>query len=177
MFSSRDPQSEHAQALHAETGALVGSIQATLAFSPVTVIAMAPDSVDDLIKAHPGVWSDRIIIDLNNRMTPSAERVGSLAQDLARATHGRVVKAFNILGVEHYQNPVFGGQAATMFIAGDDPEAKGVASQLASDIGFEVIDAGGLEASVLLEDLARLWVHLAHKAGLGRNIAFKLLRR
>ena len=177
MFSSRDPQGDKAKRIHKETGAPVNSIEDTLAFSPITVIAMAADAIPELIKSHPGVWANRIIIDLNNRMSTPANSAGSFAQDLAHLTKGRVVKAFNILGVEHYQNPVFNGQKAMMLIAGSDAEARKTVAQLASDIGFDVTDIGGIENSVLLEDLARLWVHLAYNVGLGRNFAFGLLRK
>jgi len=47
---------------------------------------------------------------------------------------------------------------------------------LAADIGFEVIDVGGLESSALLENLAALWIHML-RSGMGRDMAFKLLRK
>jgi hypothetical protein len=64
-----------------------------------------------------------------------------------------------------------------MFIAGDDADAKAVASRLAEDLGFEPIDSGGLKVARFLEPLALLWVNLAVVQNLGRDIAFKLIRR
>jgi predicted dinucleotide-binding enzyme len=52
--------------------------------------------------------------------------------------------------------------------------AKRSASQLATDIGFGAVDAGGLEASGLLLNLAVLWSRLASSAGFGRSFAFKV---
>ena len=109
---------------------------------------------------------------MTNRFVRNAER--SAAEDLATLTGARVVKAFNTIGAEHYQNPSFAGQPATMFIAGYDTDAKTVVRQLANAIGFEVVDAGNLAAARHLENLAEFWVHLA-RSGFGRNIAFKLL--
>jgi len=48
---------------------------------------------------------------------------------------------------------------------------------LAAELGFDVVDAGGLIAARYLEPLAILWIHLAYKAGFGPNIAFRLIRR
>lgn len=175
MFSSRDPHGDHARRVATETGASVGLPDEVLAFSHIVAIAMPPDAVNQLAKAYAGQWRDKIVIDMNNRFGPGASGT-SFAQELAALTGGKVVKAFNTIGAEHYQNPVFAGQSATMFIAGDDAEAKRVVGQLAVDIGFEVIDAGSLDAAVHVENLARFWVHLV-RLGQGREIAFKLLKR
>jgi hypothetical protein len=43
----------------------------------------------------------------------------------------------------------------------DDPQAKNVARELATVLGFEAIDAGGLSAARELEHLAMLWISLA----------------
>lgn len=179
MFSSRTPHSDEMLALVAAcgAGAYAGSTTDTLAFSDVVAVALRWDAVPDAVKSA-GDWSGKIVIDMTNRFGPLPQgSAGSAAQDLARLTGARVVKAFNIIGAEHYQNPIFSGQSATMLIAGDEVSAKEVVGRLASDIGFEVVDIGGLEFSSLLENLAALWVHLAFRGGLGREIAFKLLKR
>ena len=49
--------------------------------------------------------------------------------------------------------------------------------KLATDIGFEAIDAGGLVVARLLEPYAMLWIHLALTRGLGGGFAFGLMRR
>ena len=64
-----------------------------------------------------------------------------------------------------------------MFIAGDDTEAKAVVTGLAGDLGFEAIDSGALTIARYLEPLALLWINLAMVQNLGRDIAFKLVRR
>jgi hypothetical protein len=57
-----------------------------------------------------------------------------------------------------------------MFYCGDDAGAKKAAAQLASDLGFEPIDAGGITSARLLEPLAMLWIRLALAQGLGALI-------
>ena len=64
-----------------------------------------------------------------------------------------------------------------MFICGDDPAAKKMAAGLISDLDFDVVDCGGIEASRYLEPLAMLWIHLAVTLGMGSDIAFRLLKR
>lgn len=67
--------------------------------------------------------------------------------------------------------------APAMFYCGDDASAKKAAAQLASDLGFEPVDAGGLTSARLLEPLAMLWIHLAYGQGVGRDFAFRIMRR
>jgi predicted dinucleotide-binding enzyme len=178
MFSSRDPHGEHAQKVAAETGAVVGSVADTIDFSTAVVLAMPAEAAMSVAGEFVAQLKDKVIIDLVNRRGLAVPGgAGSFALDLAAKTGGRVVKAFNTIGAEHYQNPVFDGQRASMFIAGDDPQAKHAVADLAASIGFDVVDCGGLENSPLVENLASLWIYLALRSGLGRNIAIKLLRR
>jgi predicted dinucleotide-binding enzyme len=71
-------------------------------------------------------------------------------------------------------DPTVDGEAATMFLAGDDDGAVEAAGSLAGDLGFEPILAGDLTAARHLENLARFWIHLSQRYG--RDIAFRLLR-
>ena len=64
-----------------------------------------------------------------------------------------------------------------MSYAGDDGEAKEIAAKLAAECGFDAIDAGPLRNGRLLEPLAMLWISLADGAGMGPNVALRLMRR
>jgi hypothetical protein len=75
------------------------------------------------------------------------------------------------------EDPVYEGRHLTMFLAGDDATAKGVAAELARDVGFDPVDVGPLARARLLEPLAMLWITLAYPMGLGRDFAITLLRR
>jgi predicted dinucleotide-binding enzyme len=74
-------------------------------------------------------------------------------------------------------NPVYGSEKLSMFVCGDDPNAKKKVSTLVTDLDFDVVDCGGIKAARYLEPLAMLWIHLAVTIGLGDDIGFKLLRR
>jgi hypothetical protein len=54
--------------------------------------------------------------------------------------------------------------------------AGNVGSRLARAIGFDVADLGGPECVGMVEDAARLWIHLAFRAGWGRDFGFGVLR-
>ena len=62
-----------------------------------------------------------------------------------------------------------------MFVAGG-AEGKAEVLGLVRELGFDTIDAGELAIARLLEPYAMLWIHLALRRGLGRDIAFALLR-
>lgn len=103
--------------------------------------------------------------------TSAAERIA------AAAAGAKVVKAFNTVGFGIMANPRFGDRSAMMMIAGDDAAAKRTVIDLASELGFEPVDAGPLKAARLLEPLAMLWISLAFSGTMGREFAFGLLRR
>jgi predicted dinucleotide-binding enzyme len=93
------------------------------------------------------------------------------------AKGAKVVKIFNTTGFANMANPSYGGEPVTMFYCGDDAEAKRTAADLARDIGFDPVDAGPLSNARLLEPCAVLWIWLAIKGGVGREFAFKLVKR
>lgn len=83
-----------------------------------------------------GDWTGKVVIDMTNRF--SGQHTTSVGQELAQLlSKAPIVKAFNTIGAEHCYTPVFGDQAASMFIAGDDPEAKQVVSNEVSLLNTE----------------------------------------
>lgn len=176
MLSSREPASEKMRAILAEVGggAQAGTPAETVAFGAVVTVAIGWNHLPDVV-GSAGPWTGKTVIDAANRFGPSASGK-SAAEDLAALVPGgSVVKAFNTIGAEHMPHGTINGERLSMFIAGDDSGAKAVVSQLAADLGFEAIDAGGLGAARLVENLAQLWVSLA-RGSYGRNIGFRLVR-
>jgi 8-hydroxy-5-deazaflavin:NADPH oxidoreductase len=103
--------------------------------------------------------------------TSGAEQVAEWAKG------AKVFKAFNQTGFNIMGNPAFDGQRAVIFVCGDDDAKKPTVLKLATDIGFEAIDAGNLVIARLLEPYGMLWIHLAYAQGMGRDFAFVLHRR
>lgn len=141
--------------------------------SEVVVLATPFQAVTDAIAAA-GDLSGKIVVDATN---PMGSALGAEAVAAAVGTEAKVVKAFNTMGFETMAEPHVDGRAALGLVAGDDKEAKTTVLQLASDLGFEPVDAGNLDAARLLENLAELWVQLAMRQGHGRGMAFALLHR
>jgi predicted dinucleotide-binding enzyme len=184
IFGSRDPGSARVQGLAKEGGpnARAATVREAFAESQVVVLATpwggtqaAPESAGDL--------EDRIVVDCTNPLTGELRGLtvghtisgGELVAGWAAGA--RVVKAFNSVGAGTMADPAYGEAAASLFMCGDDAEAKAAVSQLAVELGFDVVDAGPLTAARYLEPLAMLWIHLAYVQGMGPNVAFGLLRR
>jgi predicted dinucleotide-binding enzyme len=89
----------------------------------------------------------------------------------------KVAKAFNTTGANNMAHPVYAEGPAAMFVCADDAEAKAAAMTLSADAGFETYDLGPLANARLMESFAQLWIWLAYRGGLGREFAFRLVRR
>lgn len=97
---------------------------------------------------------------------------------LAHTASRDVVKCFNTTGFNNMLEPVYGGVALDLFMAGDSEPGKKAAGRLAKDAGFaECYDVGGNDRFELMEQFAFFWINLAMMQGLGREIGFKLLSR
>jgi 8-hydroxy-5-deazaflavin:NADPH oxidoreductase len=127
--------------------------------------------------------SGKVLIDATNPLLPdlSALSIGMNTsggeQGASWASGARVVKAFNSIGFNVMENPKFAEGAALLFYCGDDAEAKRIVHQLASELGFDVRDAGPLKQARTLEPMALLWISLAYQQGYGRDFAFQLMKR
>jgi len=176
-FGVRDPQSQKAwNAI--SIGAKVTTFQESMANAEVVLIALPFGVADEVIKSIDVDWDGKIIIDATNPVSVSTEPFESAAEAISAWTgNADVVKAFNTTGVANMINPIYNDQAIETFICGDDDASKKVVTALAEDLGFKVIDTGGLENAVMLENLAKLWITMAYKLGKGPNFAFTLVHR
>src|SRR3954471_3009794 len=69
----------------------------------------------------------------------------------------RFVKDFNSVGAARMVNPSFKGGKPTMFICGNDADAKGWVTALLDRFGWETADMGNAVAARAIEPLAQLW--------------------
>lgn len=151
-------------------------------------VATAVKSADLVILATPFAASKqiaqstsldgKIVIDLSNPVTDdfSALQVGhttSAAEEIAALIPGaRVVKAFNTIFAEHYAAGLkAGGKAIQTFVAADDDGAKAVVSELAEDMGLEVMNAGSLANARYLEPLGYMNIQFGYMLGQGTTVA------
>lgn len=183
-FGTRDPSSPRVKSLLklTESKATAATAAEAVAASEAVVLATPWEAVEDVI-AGAGDLKRKVLVDCTNPVAEglaglSIGQTTSAAEQVAEWARGaRVVKAFNTTGSNNMANPDYGGRKATMFICGDDVDAKEIVTELADELGFEVCDCGQLVAARYLEPLAMLWIHLAYTRGLGREFAFALLKR
>ncbi len=184
VFGTRDPKARKVAAMLQEAGpnASAATVAKAAAAGEVVVLATPWEATRSAVESAGGL-PGKIVIDCTNPIAAdlSGLSVGlttSAGEQVARFAPGaRVVKAFNTIGSNVMADPAFKDGAATLLICGDDAEAKKTVSALGRDLGFDVVDAGALTVSRYLEPMAMLWITLAYGRQLGRNIAFRLLRR
>lgn len=184
VFGSRDPNSTKVRDLVQAAGENAGAatIDEAAAEAEVVVLATPWAGTEQALQAA-GDLAGKVLVDCTNPLVPdnSGLVIGHTSsggeQVAAWAPGAQVVKAFNSTGSANMADPDYNGQSLTMFICGDDAEAKANVAELAADLDFDAIDAGPLLATRYLESLAMLWIHLAYRQGLGPDIGFKLLQR
>ena len=171
MFSSRNPESDKMKELVKQAGdkAQAGTIQETVAFGEVIVIAIPWGGALEDAMSQIDDWSGKIVMDTTNQFGTD----GSPGLKIKAMVRVPTVKAFNTIGYEQMENPVF--ENTTMMVCGDE-EAKSTVAPLVSDLGFDMVDAGPIDHAPWLESMALLWVYLMRK-GEGRKIAFQLLKQ
>lgn len=182
MVGSQDPEKAKKLAFSIGSNASGGTYEETVKFGDIIILAVPWSGAKESIK-QAGNLAGKIIVDSTTTSAPSLggsliRVTPSAAEKVAKwAVGAKVIKAVHTIGVESLNKLLFGSQQSSLFICGDNLEAKSKAKQLALDLGFEVIDAGPLRNARLIEPLAKLWIELAYNQGMGTDIAFKLLRR
>lgn len=163
----------------------VGTFADAAAFGDLVIVATRWDGTENALKlAGPSTLNGKVVIDATNPLTMKDGELGlalgyteSGGEQVQRWLPGaRVVKAFNTVGALHMCDPGFSGGPPDMFLAGDDPSAKKVVAELASSLGWGVVDLGPLRRARLLEPLAMVWIQHAIDTK-SRDHAFKLLRK
>jgi predicted dinucleotide-binding enzyme len=188
IFGVRDPHDAKVQQVLGLAGASARatSVHEAAAATSIVLLATPWVAAQEAIAAA-GNLAGKILIDATNPVVMSQDGLTqgllighstSAAEQIAQwATGARVVKALNTTGWPNMANPLYGTQRATMFICGDDVEAKATVAQLTEELGFEVVDTGALSTARWLEPLAMLWMHLCVGLGWGPEFAFKILTR
>lgn len=187
-FGVRNLDDEKLKRLLSDAGANAEAttISKAVQDAPVVVLATPWDAAQSAIQSA-GKLTGKILIDATNPILMGAEglkgglvlgRTTSAGEQVASwATGARVVKAFNTTGAKNMADPKFGSQSASMFVCGDDADARSTVMKLTEELGFEAVDCGPLYAARFLEPMAMLWVHLCVGLGRGPDFAFKILKR
>lgn len=166
VYGSRDPTSDKATGLVAETGddASVTTPPESVVGADIVVLAVPGMLVGEITEGL-GDLAGKIIIDPTNPLqrdglqfthgieTSNAE----IIQDVAPDAH--VVKAFNTLNWKTMIEPASSGGPVSIPLAGNNTEAKRTVAELVAGMGLEPIDVGGVENARWVEGMLILWIN------------------
>jgi 8-hydroxy-5-deazaflavin:NADPH oxidoreductase len=171
MLGTRNVQKEDiVQWLLQNPAAQAGSFEETATFGEILVLAMGGDVAEEVIKTA-GIknFKDKVVIDATNPIDHTRPPVNgvlpyfttmdeSLMERLQKLLpDAKLVKAFNSVGNNFMYKPDFNGQLPTMFICGNDEEAKKSVTKILDSFGWETEDMGKAEAARAIEPLCILW--------------------
>lgn len=183
VFGVRNPKSEKTLKSLSEidSPAKVLFIKDAAAMSDVVVLATPWEAVPEIVFQITDM-TGKILIDCTNPVRPNPEwplsQGTSASEEIAKRLPGfHVVKAFNTLGAGNLIDVNFDSVKADGFLCGNDAPSKKIVASLAEEVGLRSVDVGTLRNAELLESLAKLWITLAYRQGIGPNIAFKLLQK
>jgi 8-hydroxy-5-deazaflavin:NADPH oxidoreductase len=132
-------------------GASAASVEEAASLDYV-LLAVPWRNVEAALQGLPE-WNGRVLIDATNpfvEISPKlilADLGGIGASEIVAgfAPGARIVKAFNSIRMERFnEGPVKGQSKRVIFVSGDDEESKGVVKNLIESFGFAAIDLGGL---------------------------------
>jgi 8-hydroxy-5-deazaflavin:NADPH oxidoreductase len=147
----------------------VASVSDTAKFGEVVVLAVKGTAAADALRsAGANNLTSKLVIDATNPIADEPPNNGvlkfftsydeSLMEKLQKEfNNARFVKAFNSVGSGSMVNPQFKGGKPTMFICGNDDEAKKTVAKILDQFGWEVADMGKAEAARAIEPLCMLW--------------------
>ncbi len=164
----------------------IGNFSDVATFGEVLVLAVKGSAAADVLKAAGSVIDGKLVMDACNPIADAPPVNGvlkfftsldeSLMERLQREfPKVRFVKAFNSVGAPRMVNPQYKAGKPTMFICGNDDDAKLMAAQILEQFGWETGDMGKAEAARAIEPLCMLWCILGFTKNEWTH-AFKLLR-
>lgn len=189
MLGTRNPSKEEVVKWKDEnSNGKTGSFSDTAAFGELLILAVEGDVAKDVIQlAGYDNFINKTVIDTTNPITKEAPHNGvlkfftsyseSLMEQIQHLLpQADIVKAFSSTGNTTMYKPDYKEGRPTMFICGNNEEAKNAVTEILDVFGWETADMGKAEAARAIEPLAMLWCI----PGFLRNEwthAFKLLRK
>ena len=166
--------------------ASTGTFAEAAGFGELVVLAVKGGAALSAVEACGAALDGKVVIDPTNPIADAPPVNGVLSYSTGpneslrerlqqRAPKARFVKAFSCVGNALMVNPKLPGGPPTMFICGNDAEAKRVVGGVLEQFGWAREDLGAAEAARAIEPLCILWC----VPGFLRNDwahAFKVLR-
>jgi len=159
MFSSRNPEELKDLVSRLGANARAGTVEQAAAFGDVVVLTVPYSAMPTVAKQiGPQLATKSLVLDVSN---PISSRDGEMADKvvqegpaayLSRLMPGvKIVRGFNSIGSGRY--PALtrdDGQKLGNAMAGDDPKALAIATQMSRDIGLEPVVVGPLSIGKFL---------------------------
>jgi predicted dinucleotide-binding enzyme len=176
-FGVRHPDEAETQALVRSFGprASLTTVGEALPHGDAVLFAIPGSTVEATVAEHAAALAGKIVIDATNKM--GQQPAHNLAAFTAHAPTALWFRAFNALGWENFENPRYGDEVADLFFCGAAGQPRSVVEGLIGDVGLRPVYVGGADQAEAVDALLRLWMALVRGQGLGRGLAFKMLRR
>jgi len=152
-----------------ETGIPSGTFAEAAAFGELLVLAVKGSAAANALReAGDTQVAGKVVVDTTNPIADAPPEDGvlryftgpndSLMEQLQSAfPTARFVKAFNCVGNALMVNPSLGGGKPSMFICGNDGEARAAVARVLEQFGHDVCDMGSAKAARAIEPLCMLW--------------------
>jgi predicted dinucleotide-binding enzyme len=183
-FSAKNEAGAKAAAQAAGPSAKAANVRGAVETADLVLLAVPYGAVKEVLTEIKPLLRGKTVIDATNALSADSSSLTlgfttSAAEEIAKlAPDAHVVKAFNTVFAQVYasQNPKVQGKAISVFVAGDNTEAKENVEALIAKMGFDVVKAGPLRSARNIEPLAMLNISLGYGQGLGTSMGFALLR-
>ncbi len=168
MIGSRDTSKLNDWKQLAKENAHTGSFEEAASFGDIVVLAIKGTGAKSALEmAGIENLKNKTVIDATNPIADEAPDNGvlkfftnlnkSLMEELQEtAPESHFVKAFNSVGNPFMVNPAFDTKP-TMFICGNNENAKNDVKYILEQFGWESADFGGVESARAIEPLCILW--------------------
>ena len=173
FFGNRHVEKAHAAAALSKHSCQSGTLSEAAEFGDV-LLHTARNAMPSRMVADTAALNGKILIDLNNSQMASGFEFEPVTESFSERIQAdvpglRVIKAFNTIPLELFEHcpDDIRQYNVTIYVAGDDDDAKSLVSGLADELGFKSLDSGGLRNARLLETVADLYRYLAVKGGDG----------
>ena len=151
-------------------GAQIGTFDAVASFGELIVLSTAGAVANQaILAAGLNNLKGKIIIDTTNPISPSKPPVNGVLQFFTEANsslmeilqktspESKFVKCFSCVGNNLVYKPHFTDGMPSMFICGNDADAKKTVTDIMTSFGWETEDMGKAESAGTIEALCVLW--------------------
>ena len=154
----------------------IGNFAETAKYGALIVLAVSGGAVLEVVQlAGKDNFSNKPVIDATNPIAAAPPVDGvlrfftdfneSLMEKIQQQIpEAKLVKAFNSVGNAFMYKPTFSGGKPTMFICGNDEEAKQTVTSILDSFGWETENMGKIASARAIEPLCMLWCIPEHPA-------------